>query len=351
MNTNIRIRRVIIMTLLPILLVGMAGFVPGLSVQADNEEQSENNYVVVSGDTMWDIAIRHGVTLTALINANPHIENPDLIFPGQELTIPDPVELPLPPDDIIPITGPGESLYVVRPGDAMWRIAMEHDLTLSELNQLNPHIVNPNLIFPGQRIVITEEDPVEPDPTPAPPDEVIFQDNFSTRGLWFTAEDTHFWIRYRDHGYQIYNDFFNAYVNSVRSFNFADIHVEVNAQRVSGSESGYYGVVCRWQDVDNFYALAIGSEGFLTIARVQNGFVNFLAQREAEEELMNFGAGEFNRIGGSCVEDTLTLFVNDEPVLEAQDHTFTSGFVGLMTGTRTASGLLVHFEDFSLLNP
>jgi spore coat assembly protein SafA len=351
MNTNMRIRRVITMALLPILLVGMAGFVPGLSVQADNGEQSENNYVVVSGDTMWDIAIRHGVTLTALINANPHIENPSLIFPGQVLTIPDPDELPLPPDDIIPITGPGESLYVVRPGDVMWRIALDHDLTLSELIQLNPHIVNPSLIFPGQRVVVTEEDPVEPDPTPTPPDEVIFQDDFSTIGLWFTVEDPNFWIRYQDNGYQIYNDFFNAYVNSVRSFNFADIHVEVDAQRISGPESGYYGVVCRWQDVDNFYALGIGSEGFLTIVRVQNGLVNFLAQSEAEEELMNLGPGEVNHIGGSCVDDTLTLFINDEPLLEAQDQTFTSGFVGLMTGTRTASGLLVHFENFALLNP
>jgi spore coat assembly protein SafA len=351
MNTYIRIRRVIIMTLLPILLVSMAGFVPGLSVQADNGEQSENNYVVVTGDTMWDIAIRHGVTLTALINANPHIENPNLIFPGQVITIPDPEELPLPPDDIIPITGPGESLYIVRPGDVMWRIALDHDVTLAELIQLNPHIVNPNLIFPGQRIVIPEEEPVEPEPTPAPPEEVVYQDDFSTIGLWFTAEEPNFWIRYQDNGYQIYNDFFNSYVNSVRSFNFSDIHVEVDAQRFSGPESGYYGVVCRWQDNENFYAFSIGSEGFLSIIRVQNGFVNFLAHGEAGEGLLNPGVGEVNRMGGSCVGDTLTLFVNNEPVLETQDQTFTSGFVGLMTGTRTASGLLVHFEDFALLNP
>jgi spore coat assembly protein SafA len=45
-------------------------------------------YTVKSGDTLWDIARAHGVSLAALERANPQIANPDLILPNQQITIP-----------------------------------------------------------------------------------------------------------------------------------------------------------------------------------------------------------------------------------------------------------------------
>ncbi|MGI0118566.1 PAAR domain-containing protein [Zooshikella sp. RANM57] len=45
-------------------------------------------YKVASGDTLWDIAKRLGVSLAALIKANPQILNPDVIHPGDEINIP-----------------------------------------------------------------------------------------------------------------------------------------------------------------------------------------------------------------------------------------------------------------------
>jgi len=46
------------------------------------------DYSVRSGDTLWDIAKAHGVSLSSLIAANPQIRNPDLIFPGQTVHLP-----------------------------------------------------------------------------------------------------------------------------------------------------------------------------------------------------------------------------------------------------------------------
>ena len=45
-------------------------------------------YTVVSGDTMWAIARRYNVTLSNLIAANPHIKNPNLIYPGNRIYLP-----------------------------------------------------------------------------------------------------------------------------------------------------------------------------------------------------------------------------------------------------------------------
>lgn len=47
-------------------------------------------HTVVPGDTLWDIAACYRVTLEALVAANTAtVANPDLIFPGQDIAIPD----------------------------------------------------------------------------------------------------------------------------------------------------------------------------------------------------------------------------------------------------------------------
>lgn len=43
---------------------------------------------VTTGDTMWKIAVKYQVGLSEIIDANPHITNPTLIYPGQTLNIP-----------------------------------------------------------------------------------------------------------------------------------------------------------------------------------------------------------------------------------------------------------------------
>lgn len=45
-------------------------------------------HTVVSGDTMWKIAVKYEIGVSEIKSANPHIENPDLIYPGQVLNIP-----------------------------------------------------------------------------------------------------------------------------------------------------------------------------------------------------------------------------------------------------------------------
>ena len=46
-------------------------------------------YTVVRGDTFWKIAVKYRVGCSEIIAANPQVTNPNLIYPGQELTIPE----------------------------------------------------------------------------------------------------------------------------------------------------------------------------------------------------------------------------------------------------------------------
>ena len=49
---------------------------------------SAASHTVVKGDTMWKIAVKYQVGVSEIIAANRQIANPDLIYPGQVLTIP-----------------------------------------------------------------------------------------------------------------------------------------------------------------------------------------------------------------------------------------------------------------------
>ncbi len=47
------------------------------------------SHTVQSGDTMWKLAVRYKVGTSEIIQANPQVKNPDLIYPGDVLTIPE----------------------------------------------------------------------------------------------------------------------------------------------------------------------------------------------------------------------------------------------------------------------
>lgn len=46
------------------------------------------SHTVVPGDTMWKLAVKYQVGTSEIIAANPQVANPNLIYPGDVLTIP-----------------------------------------------------------------------------------------------------------------------------------------------------------------------------------------------------------------------------------------------------------------------
>lgn len=48
--------------------------------------------------------------------------------------------------------------YTVVAGDSMWKIAVKHEVGLSEIKSANLHIINPDIIYPGQVLNIPKND-------------------------------------------------------------------------------------------------------------------------------------------------------------------------------------------------
>lgn len=51
-------------------------------------EAASLSHKVVRGDTMWKLAVQYQVGTSEIIQANPQVADPDLIYPGQILQIP-----------------------------------------------------------------------------------------------------------------------------------------------------------------------------------------------------------------------------------------------------------------------
>jgi len=70
---------------------------------------------------------------------------------------------------------PEGTIYIVRPGDTMFRIANQYNISLQQLLRANPQVVNPNVIFVGQRLCVpTQITPTPPTPGPFCPDGTVY---------------------------------------------------------------------------------------------------------------------------------------------------------------------------------
>ena len=62
--------------------------IASLSISSVSAVSNSLSHTVVKGDTMWKLAVKYQVGVSEIIKANPQISNPDLIYPGQVLSIP-----------------------------------------------------------------------------------------------------------------------------------------------------------------------------------------------------------------------------------------------------------------------
>jgi LysM repeat protein len=104
--------------------------------------QGANIHVVQPGENLYRIALRYGVSVSALAAANG-IANPNHIYVGQRLTIPGSGGVPAGPST------PTSGTHVVQRGENLYRIALRYRVTMSALAAANG-IVNPNRIYAGQ---------------------------------------------------------------------------------------------------------------------------------------------------------------------------------------------------------
>ncbi|OGO04423.1 MAG: hypothetical protein A2Y73_00110 [Chloroflexi bacterium RBG_13_56_8] len=138
---------VLVSILLSLLLMGI--LVVGVVAQ-------EATYHTIQwGESLLSIARKYGVTVSQLVEANG-LTNANLIYAGQRLLIPESPQ--------------GYVEHVVVQGESLLTIAAKYGVRVTDIAIRN-NILNLNLIYPGQRLIIPgaeEGEVVVPEPTPSP---------------------------------------------------------------------------------------------------------------------------------------------------------------------------------------
>ena len=104
-------------------------------------------YTVKRGDTLSEIASRYGTTVQEIAKING-IQNANLIYPGQVLRITTNSS-----NHGSETNSTGKTYYTIKRGDTLWGISRRYGVSVQNIVSWN-NIQNPNLIYPGQRLIL-----------------------------------------------------------------------------------------------------------------------------------------------------------------------------------------------------
>lgn len=134
----------------------------------------ERTHTVREGDSLWDIALEYDVTVDQLLQLNPEVSKSMLV--GQTLIIsqssapsessqteaPSSTPETEDPEEEQPEEDPEENAsasprtHTVQDGDSLWDISIQYDVSVEQLQQLNPDISKSMLV--GQTLIIPQAD-------------------------------------------------------------------------------------------------------------------------------------------------------------------------------------------------
>ncbi|HEY4616464.1 MAG TPA: LysM peptidoglycan-binding domain-containing protein [Citricoccus sp.] len=111
--------------------------------------RSAASYTVKSGDTLYGIATRHGIGLSALLQANG-LSQTSVIHPGQTLKLSGSASS----GSTAGASGTTVTTHTVKSGDTLYGIATRHGIGLSALLQANG-LSESSIIHPGQTLKLS----------------------------------------------------------------------------------------------------------------------------------------------------------------------------------------------------
>lgn len=184
------------------------------------------------------------------------------------------------------------------------------------------------------------------------PGAVLFQDDFSrTSSGWDRYRDAVYRSDYQDGSFRFEVLAPDADVWANPGLDFGDVRIEVDALKVEGPDDNRIGILCRYQDPLNFYFFLISSDGYVGIGLRKDGRGTLLSADTMLPRDAVLQGSVANHLRADCFGSQLRLYVNGISVAEAQASEWARGDVGLLTGTGVQAGVVIDFDNFSVLQP
>lgn len=134
-----------------------------------------------------------------------------------------------------------------------------------------------------------------------------------------------------------------------------DVEISAQIRQRSGSDNNAYGLICRYQDEENFYLFLISGDGYYAIAKYEDGNeIDYLTGEKpdyyVESEIISQG-NTTNQMRIRCEDDELTLFVNGTELVTVTDSAFADGQLGVAVTTYVEDPLTIDFDKILVVAP
>ena len=134
---------------------------------------------------------------------------------------------------------------------------------------------------------------------------------------------------------------------------FADGIYEVEAVQLDGPLDNGYGMLFRvGENLESFYIFEVSGDGFVWIGRCDDTCAEetpLIRNGWFEHEAVNEGIGELNVLRVRAEAGNMIFFVNGVEVGRVTDNVLQEGDIGIMVETLGQGGVLVAFDNFTVL--
>lgn len=195
-----------------------------------------------------------------------------------------------------------------------------------------------------------------PNPDRCVTDKALMEDNFNDTACgWDEYDEDNASAGYRGSEFFVAVHQPNTSAVAFPGATFADVSIQAEVRLESGTSDNNFGLLCRFQDMDNFYAFLISSDGYYAIAKVVDGAAYTILSGDefhlmpTEEILVD--AGATNEMHAICAGDQLTLYVNGQQLAGVTDSDLLTGDIGFIVSTYDTAPAEIHFDNLFVQEP
>jgi hypothetical protein len=180
--------------------------------------------------------------------------------------------------------------------------------------------------------------------------ELIYSDNFDTpdSGNWSIFNESAVVSARRNGRFAFaFKETMMPATSPTNELDLSDVVVELEVYRVGDVLENDMGLICRYQDQDNYYSLSFGTDNYVSINKYVAGTWTPLFNEFVDADL----SAEYHKVAISCIGTELSLYIDEQLMARVNDSDFSTGDVGIISGTYEEVPVVLEFDNFLVYTP